>query len=53
MEKTLLLFIVAFIIVEFLLERWLDFINLNFWKNTIPKEMEGFIDEEKYLKTQE
>jgi len=53
METLLLYFVVAFILAEFALERWLDYLNLRFWKNEIPKEMEGFIDSERYEKTQQ
>jgi STE24 endopeptidase len=53
METVLLYFVVAFILAEFALERWLDYLNLQHWQNDIPKEMEGFIDCERYEKTQE
>jgi STE24 endopeptidase len=53
MEQALLYFVVAFIIAEFALERWLDWLNLKHWRNEIPKEMEGFIDSERYGKTQQ
>lgn len=42
-----------FITIEFLLERWLDYLNMNHYQSTIPAAMHGFIDEEKYLKSQE
>lgn len=50
--QTLLYAVVAFIILEFLFERLLDFINLKNRSAHIPQEMEGFVDAEKYSKMQ-
>src|SRR5690606_10938483 len=52
MENILLYFVTAFIVAQYLLERWLDQLNLKHWKNEIPSEMKGFIDAEQYAKTQ-
>ncbi len=52
MENILLYFVTAFIVAQYLLERWLDQLNLKHWKNEIPAEMKGFIDAEQYAKTQ-
>jgi STE24 endopeptidase len=53
METILLYFVVAFILVEFAFEQWLDYLNLNHWKEEIPEEIKEFIDAEQYEKTQQ
>ncbi len=50
---TLLYLVIAFILLEFLLERILDYLNSKNWSPEIPKEMSGYIDEDKYLKSRE
>ncbi|MBN1184561.1 MAG: M48 family metallopeptidase [Bacteroidales bacterium] len=53
MEKTLFIIIVAIIIFEFLLERFLNYLNSRKWSNTLPKELEGIYDPEEYKKSQD
>jgi STE24 endopeptidase len=53
MEKLFLYMVTGFIVFEFIIERWLDYLNLKHWKNEIPSEMEGFIDTGRYHKIQE
>ncbi len=48
----LLGFVLAFIILEYLLERFLDFLNSKNWSSEIPAEMTGYLDADKYKKSQ-
>ncbi len=45
--------IIVFILIEVLLESWLDYLNNDTWNLPIPKELEGIYDEEKYQKAQQ
>ncbi|MDP4206694.1 MAG: M48 family peptidase, partial [Bacteroidota bacterium] len=40
--------IVAIVVFDFILERTLDYLNTTRWSETLPKEVEGIYDEEKY-----
>lgn len=44
--------IISIIVVDFLFEKYLDYLNTTRWSNTIPVELKGIYDEEKYLKQQ-
>ena len=44
--------ILAIIIFDFALERFLDYLNSTRWSSKIPKELIGIYDEEKYSKSQ-
>ena len=44
--------ILAIIIFDFALERFLDYLNSTHWSSKIPKELIGIYDEEKYSKSQ-
>jgi len=52
-SNTLFNLIVVFILIGFLLDRFLDLLNVKNWKSIIPKEMEGYYDSEKYIKARE
>ncbi len=39
--------------VDFLLERWLDYLNIKNWSSKLPPELQGIYSEEKYLKSME
>lgn len=41
------------IIIDFLFERWLDYLNTTKWSSKLPPEFAGIYDEDKYLKSQE
>ncbi len=45
---TLFWIIIAILILEFLLERYLDYLNTTRWSNELPEEVKGIYDEEKY-----
>jgi len=41
------------LIANFILERWLDYLNTTNWTSELPPELLGIYDEEKYRKSQE
>lgn len=45
--------ILIFIIGEFVLECFLDYLNSRYWDNKIPEEVKGIYDEDKYRKSQD
>ena len=45
--------IVAIIIFNFILERWLDWLNDKNTSATLPQELKGIYDDEKYKKSRE
>lgn len=53
MVNTLYILILFIIIVDFIFERWLDYLNTTRWYSTLPPEFEGIYDEEKYKLSQE
>jgi STE24 endopeptidase len=44
--------IISIIVADFILERVLDYLNSTWWSDTLPKELEGIYNEEKYKKSQ-
>jgi STE24 endopeptidase len=44
--------IVSIIVADFILERVLDYLNSTWWSDTLPGELEGIYNEEKYKKSQ-
>jgi STE24 endopeptidase len=46
------LLIVSIIIFNFILERWLDFVNSNKWSDKLPDEVKDVYDAEQYKKSQ-
>lgn len=53
MVNTLYFLILFIIIVDFIFERWLDYLNTTRWYSKLPPEFEGIYDEEKYKLSQE
>lgn len=53
MEQTLLYLIVSFIVIEFIIDQYLDWLNSKSWTKEIPEELKGLYDEEKYNKARE
>lgn len=45
---TLLLLVIAFLVLEYMLARVLDYLNTKNWTPEIPDEMKGYIDGKKY-----
>jgi len=52
MEQILFYIILTILIVDFLLERFLDYLNSTKWSSQLPLELEGLYDAEKYQKQQ-
>ena len=44
--------IIAILIVDFLFEKYLDYLNTTKWSDVLPDEVKGIYDEEKYRKQQ-
>lgn len=50
----IIFYIIIFILIgDYILERWLDYLNSTRWSNELPKEVEEIYDAEKYRKQQE
>jgi len=45
--------IIIILIANYLLERYLDWINIRHWSSELPEELKGIYDEDKYRKSQE
>ncbi|NQU85065.1 MAG: M48 family metallopeptidase [Mariniphaga sp.] len=52
MHEILFYIIIAIIVVDFIVEKYLDYLNTTRWSDTIPEEVKGIYDEEKYKKQQ-
>jgi STE24 endopeptidase len=52
MEKMIFIAILLIVILDFFLERILDFLNRTYWRDELPAELEGIYDSEKYRKSQ-
>jgi len=50
--NTLFYILISIIVLEFLWETYLDFLNAKHYKDPIPKLLEGVFEEEEYLKSQ-
>ncbi len=53
MVQTLFWLIISIIIFDYLLEKFLDYLNYSNMQETIPDELTGIYDEEKYRKSQQ
>ncbi len=53
MEKTILLIIIGLIVLDFIFDRVMDYLNASRWSNKLPDELKGIYDEEKYRRSQE
>jgi STE24 endopeptidase len=51
MDSIFLYIILAFLVFEYLLERFLDWLNSTYWNDKLPPELAGIYDEEKYRKS--
>jgi STE24 endopeptidase len=47
------LLIVSIVVLDFLIDKYLDYLNLKNWSPELPKEAEGIYDAEKYRKSME
>lgn len=53
MYNTLFFVILAIIIADFFLDRYIDYLNTTRWSDKIPDEVKGIYDEEKYARQQQ
>ena len=53
MVEILFYLLICILIINFLLERWLDYSNSTKWSSELPHELEGIYDDEKYKKSME
>lgn len=44
--------IIGILVFDFVLERWLDYLNTTRWSDKLPEEVKGIYDEEKYRRQQ-
>lgn len=49
--QTILFIILAIIVISYVFDQVLEYINLKYQRTEIPKEIEGFYDKEKYVKS--
>jgi len=52
MYNILFWIIIAILLLDFLFEKYLEYLNTTKWSDTIPEEVKGIYDEEKYAKQQ-
>lgn len=52
MHTILFWIIIAILVLDFLFEKYLDYLNTTKWSDTLPNEVKGIYDEEKYKKQQ-
>lgn len=53
MEKVIFVIILVIVILDFILERILDYLNSTYWSEDLPAELEGIYDSERYRKSQQ
>ncbi len=53
MEQILLYVIIAIIVLDYVFDRWMDYLNTTRWSRVLPDSLKGIYDEEKYRKSQE
>lgn len=53
MEKIIFIAILVIVILDFILERVLDYLNSTNWREDLPVELEGIYDNESYRKSQQ
>jgi len=52
MEKVIFITILVIVILDFILERFLDYLNSTRWSEELPGELEGIYDREQYARSQ-
>ena len=52
MHTTVFYIIIGILLFDYILERFLDYLNSTKWSNILPKELEGIYDAEEYKKQQ-
>lgn len=51
MAQTIFYVLIGIIIVDFIFERWLDWLNKSCWKSELPEALKGIYDQQKYKKS--
>lgn len=49
--QTIFVIVVGIIVLNYLLDRWMDWLNNKNWSDKIPEDLSGIYDEEKYRKS--
>lgn len=52
MDHLILILIIAILLVGYIAERILDYLNSTFWSDELPEELKGIYDADKYKKSQ-
>jgi STE24 endopeptidase len=52
MEKIIFITILVIVILDFILERILDYFNTTYWSEQLPAELKGIYDREQYARSQ-
>lgn len=53
MAQTLFYIIIAIIVASYLLERILEYLNMTYWSDKLPQELQGIYDEKEYKRSQD
>jgi len=53
MEQTILHIIIAIVVLDYVFDRVMDYLNATRWSKVLPDELKGIYEEEKYRKSQE
>ncbi|MCF8303776.1 MAG: M48 family metallopeptidase [Bacteroidales bacterium] len=53
MAQTLFYIIVVIIVASYLLERILEYLNMTYWSDKLPQELQGIYDEKEYKRSQD
>ena len=53
MEKIIFITILVIVVLDFILERVLDYLNSTYWSEELPAELEDIYDSERYRKSQQ
>jgi len=51
--ETIFIIIISIFLAETILTKWLGYLNTRRWSDTLPSELEGIYDSEKYSKSQQ
>lgn len=53
MVQTIFYLIIAILILDYLFERYIDYLNTTRWSNKLPPELDGIYNQEEYKKSQD
>jgi STE24 endopeptidase len=52
MAQTIFYIIFLIVVLDFVFEQWLDYLNTTHWSKALPEELKGIYDEDAYAKSQ-